>query len=53
LGAKYTRGRRPVKLKYKKKYSTRSKAQKIEYAIKKLPRKKKEALISGNFQLNL
>lgn len=43
-GAKYTRGRCPVKLKYQEVFDSRSQAQKREYQIKKLPRKKKEEL---------
>jgi putative endonuclease len=46
VGAKYTRGRTPVKLIYKETFSSRSDAQKREYEIKKLPRSKKEELIS-------
>lgn len=45
-GAKYTRGRRPVKLCYQEEYKSRSLAQKREYQIKQLPRSKKEELIS-------
>ena len=45
LGAKYTRARRPVKLVYTKKYTTRSEATKEEIRIKKLSRKQKELLI--------
>lgn len=44
-GAKYTRGRTPVKLLYKESFLSRSNAQKREYEIKKLPRSKKEELI--------
>ncbi|MFW5985202.1 MAG: GIY-YIG nuclease family protein [Halanaerobiaceae bacterium] len=46
-GAKYTRGRTPVKLKYKEKLSDQSQALKRECAIKKLSREKKEELISS------
>jgi putative endonuclease len=45
-GAKYTRGRNPVKLIYKESFNSRSDAQKREYEIKQLPRSKKEELIS-------
>lgn len=48
-GAKYTRGRLPVKVKYFKKYSTRSEAMKREYAIKQLTKSKKKKLIK-NFE---
>jgi putative endonuclease len=44
-GAKYTRGRYPVILKYQESFTSRSKAQKREYQIKQLPRRKKEELI--------
>ncbi len=44
-GAKYTRGRTPVKLIYQESFSSRSSAQKREYEIKKLPRAKKEELL--------
>ena len=45
LGAKYTAGRRPVKLVYSKKFKNRSLALKEEFRIKKLPRLKKISLI--------
>ncbi len=41
LGAKYTRGRRPVELVYSEKFASRSEALKREAAIKKLSRVKK------------
>lgn len=44
-GAKYTRARRPVKLVYNEKRADRSDASKREYAIKKMSRQEKEALI--------
>jgi putative endonuclease len=45
--AKYTRVRRPVNLEYQEECIDRSSAAKREYAIKKLTRKKKLALISA------
>lgn len=45
LGAKYTRGRTPVKLVYKEEYETKSEALKREYAIKKLNKKQKIDII--------
>jgi len=45
LGAKYTRGRRPVKLVYTKEFPTRSRALKEESRIKKLSRVQKLQLI--------
>ena len=44
LGAKYTRGRRPVKLVYSKKFKNKSLATKEEARIKKLSRKEKISL---------
>lgn len=47
-GAKYTRANKPVKIVYKKEFSTKSEALQEEYRIKKLPRKQKLKLISLN-----
>jgi len=44
LGAKYTKGRRPVVLVYSKKYKDRSEASKEEARIKKLSREEKDKL---------
>ncbi|MGM0548052.1 MAG: GIY-YIG nuclease family protein [Bacillota bacterium] len=46
VGAKYTRGRSPVKLRHQESFDSRSKAQKREYQIKQLPRSKKEELFN-------
>lgn len=46
LGAKYTRARRPVTLVYQEKVESRSDASKREYAIRKLSKREKEALVS-------
>ena len=46
IGAKYTRGRYPVELKYQESFESRSQAQKREYQIKKLPRSQKEELFN-------
>lgn len=46
-GAKYTRARPPVSLAYTEEAPDRSAAQRREAAIKKLPRKRKLALIEG------
>jgi putative endonuclease len=46
-GAKYTRNRRPVILRYSEKYETKSEALKREAEIKKLPRKQKEKLVNS------
>jgi putative endonuclease len=48
LGAKYTMGRRPVKLVYSKRYRGRSTASKEENRIKRLPRKDKQKIIDNN-----
>lgn len=45
LGAKYTRSRRPVVLKYSKAYPDRAAAQSAEYKLKQLSREQKLALI--------
>ena len=45
-GAKYTRGRTPVKLVYYETFETKSEALKREAAIKKLSRPEKDALIA-------
>jgi putative endonuclease len=44
-GAKYTKSRRPVHLKYAELFTTRSEAQKREHVLKSLPRLEKLALI--------
>ena len=44
-GAKYTRGRTPVKLKYIEQFDTKQEAMRREYEIKKLTRQKKIDLI--------
>lgn len=44
-GARYTRSRRPVKLSYVEIFSSQRKALRRERALKKIPRKKKLALI--------
>lgn len=45
-GAKYTRARLPVKLVYWEKYDNKISAQKREYEIKQMSRKKKLELIN-------
>ena len=45
LGAKYTRGRRPVQIVYSAKFINRSEALKEECRIKKLSRKEKKEII--------
>ena len=46
-GAKYTRGRRPVKLAWCKEYRQFKPAFKVEKIIKQLTRLQKEALVKG------
>ena len=48
-GAKYTRARRPVTLVYQEQWSSRSEAQKREYAIKQLSRHQKLGLVRQRF----
>jgi putative endonuclease len=45
-GAKYTRGRRPVKLVYQEQHTSRSKASQREYQIKQMKKLEKEQLIN-------
>jgi len=49
-GAKYTQGRRPVKLAYSQKFKDRSMAAKEEARIKKLSRQDKLVLIASHRQ---
>ena len=44
-GAKYLRGRGPLKLVFKKQVGKKERALKVEHQVKRLPRHKKEALI--------
>ena len=44
-GAKYTRGRGPLVLRYREEFETRSEASKREYAIKRMGRGEKIALL--------
>jgi putative endonuclease len=46
-GAKYTRGRTPVSVKYVKEYVEKTEALRAEYRVKKLTRQQKEDLIKG------
>lgn len=47
-GAKYTRGRTPVVLKYYEQYKTKTEAMRREHELKKLTRKQKEELIASD-----
>ena len=46
-GAKYTAGRRPVVLAYHEAFENQREAMQREYQLKRWPRGKKEALITG------
>jgi putative endonuclease len=46
-GAKYTKARRPVALRYTEFFATKSEAQKREYVVKQLSRVEKLALVAG------
>lgn len=46
-GAKYTKSRLPVELVYSEEFETKSEALKREYAVKRLPREQKMALIDS------
>ena len=50
VGAKYTRGRRPVTLVYSERVGERGAALKRELAIKRLPRQTKQQLIARRRQ---
>lgn len=53
-GAKYTKGRGPLKLVYFEKYDTKQEAMKREYFIKRLSRKEKLELIKkGNISVSI
>ena len=48
-GAKYLRGRGPLKLVFRQKVGSRSQALKTEAVVKKMPRAQKENLIRGQY----
>lgn len=52
-GAKYTRGRRPLQLVWKRRFKNRGAALSFEAAIKRLARADKLALIDGRFKMGL
>lgn len=51
-GAKYTRGRGPVRLVYAKEFPSKSEALKAEYAFKQWPRRKKDAFLKRESEGN-
>lgn len=52
-GAKYLRGRSPLKLAFKTKIGSRSLALKAEQLIKKLPKCEKERMVESGMDLSL
>ncbi|MEL7186905.1 MAG: GIY-YIG nuclease family protein [Pseudomonadota bacterium] len=50
-GARYLRGRGPLRVVFKSEVGDRSYAQRAEYRIKRLAREQKQALIDGRLQL--
>ncbi len=51
-GAKYTKSHRPVKIASAFGVATKSEALRLEYAIKKMKKPRKEQLIAGAFDIN-
>lgn len=51
-GSKYLRGKTPLKLVFKKKIGEKGRALKIENAIKKLPKEKKEMFLKRKIKIN-
>ncbi len=51
MGAKYTKTRLPVQLVYSESFETKQEAMQREWAIKRLPRSRKLALICGDIAL--
>ena len=50
-GAKYLRGRGPLRLEFEQRLANRSVASEAEYHVKRLNRQRKENLISGEYSL--
>ena len=50
-GARYTRGRGPVKIVYSEEFETKSEAMKREYQVKRLKREEKERLVGSKKRL--
>jgi putative endonuclease len=50
-GAKFTRGKSPLKLVFTRVVGNRSMASKLEYRVKKMRRRDKEKLIAGEMEL--
>ena len=52
-GAKYTRGRGPLALAWKRRVKDRGAALRLEAAVKRLTRAEKEALVDGRLRMRL
>ena len=52
-GAKYLRGRTPAELVFETDAGDRADALRLEYRVKQLSRKSKEALVAGELELDL
>ncbi|MBU9713704.1 GIY-YIG nuclease family protein [Evansella tamaricis] len=52
-GAKYTRGRGPIKLVYEEAFATKEEAMRREYQIKQLARDEKEKMINQGGDVNV
>ena len=50
-GARYLRGRAPLRVVFSKQVGDRSQAQSVEYRIKRLTRERKLALVEGRLEL--
>ncbi len=50
-GAKYLRGRRPLRLEFQERIGGRSAASQVEYCVKQLGKSDKEALVAGRMTL--
>lgn len=48
-GAKYTRGRTPVRLVYYEEFATKEEAMRREYEVKKMSRRQKERLVAKGY----
>ncbi len=48
--ARYLRGRAPLELVYSREIGSRSEALQVEYRIKRLPKREKEALVRESFR---
>jgi len=50
-GSKFLRGKAPLKLVLKKKIGDKSLTSKVEASVKKMPKAKKELLVTGNLKI--